>query len=386
MLLFLIIVVAVYLAINGYLFLRGWQALEGLRGIRVSYTILFCILAGSFFPAFFLKRSFDSIVVEVLWNIASFWLSAMLYLFMAVLLIDVFRLFCRLINRPVSAWIANYRVAKRWIMGIVTVSVLFILTVGYIRATRPKVLEYDLTFKAGVDKPRQIDIVVVGDLHLGLVYGRSHLERWVDSINRLYPDVVLMVGDVFDDNPQVVERKHLGEFLQELDAPLGRYAIVGNHELMGDLPRAVDYLQLHGIEVLTDQSVLVDSAFYLVGRMDRSVSRVKDYRGVQAKRMSLQYLRNGFSDAFPVFVMDHQPMGLDEAKLSGVDLQLSGHTHRGQLWPLNYLTQALFECDHGLFYKDATAFVVTSGLGTWGPPVRTGSQSEIVLLHVHLYP
>ena len=386
MLLFFIIVFAVYFLVNGYLFLRGWQALEGLSKLRILYLFLFCLFAGSFFPAFFLKKVFDSIVVEVLWNIASFWLSAMLYLFLFVLAIDIFRLFCHCIGKPIYSWMDNYRAAKRWIMGMITVAVLCLLTVGYIRATRPEIVEYDLSIKAGKGESRQIDVVVVGDLHLGLVYGRSHLEHWVNCINRLYPDVVLMVGDVIDDNPQAVERKQLGELLQELEAPLGTYAVVGNHELMGDLPRSVDYLQLHGVEVLIDQSILLDSAFYLVGRMDRSVNRRKDYRGLPAKRMSLPQLCKNCSEAYPVFVMDHQPLELEEAELSGVDLQLSGHTHRGQLWPLNYLTEAMFEHDHGLLRKGSSAIVVTSGLGTWGPPVRMGSRSEIILLHLHFYP
>lgn len=386
MLLFIIIVVTLYLLINSYIFLRGWQALEGLRKIRIVYTVVFCIAAGSFLPAFMLKRDFDSVAVEVLWNIASLWLAAMLYLFLTVLLIDLFRLLFRFIGQPIRSWIGNYRSVKHWTFTFVSIGVLLLLSIGYIYATRPRVVEYELTFNADVEKPRLMNVVVVGDLHLGYVYGYDQLQRWVSSINGLSPDLILMVGDVFDDNPQVVERKYLGALLQKMEAPLGRYAVIGNHELMGDLPRSVDYLQRNGVEVLTDQTVLIDSAFYLVGRMDRSVNRVKDYQGLPAERASLRELRADCSDAYPVMVMDHQPSGLDEAMLAGVELQLSGHTHHGQLWPLNYLTEAMFECDRGILRKDAATYIVTSGLGTWGPPVRTGSRSEIVVLHLHLHP
>jgi predicted MPP superfamily phosphohydrolase len=176
-------------------------------------------------------------------------------------------------------------------------------------------------------------------------------------------------------------RKKLGDMLAEIKAPLGVYFAPGNHESYGNLPRAVEYLKAHRVQVLLDEAMLVDSSFYMVGRLVRSSEH--DNR----PRKSLHDLSAMTSDhEKPVFLLDHQPVKLGEAAAAGIDLQVSGHTHRGQLWPFSLLTKHVYELDWGYLQKGNTHFYVSQGAGTWGPPVRIGTRSEIVQLRVRFTP
>ena len=149
--------------------------------------------------------------------------------------------------------------------------------------------------------------------------------------------------------------------------------MTGNHEYIGGVKASVKYLTEHGVTMLMDSVALIDSSFYLAGRIDRS-GRQFDGR----LRRSVADLLQGIDRAKPVILMDHQPFELDKAQAAGVDLQLSGHTHHGQLWPLNWITKKVYELSWGYKQKGNTNFYVSSGYGTWGPPVRTGNTPEIV--------
>jgi predicted MPP superfamily phosphohydrolase len=159
----------------------------------------------------------------------------------------------------------------------------------------------------------------------------------------------------------------------QIKSKLGVYAITGNHEYIGGVESAVKYLKEHGIKELRDTCVLIDNRFYLVGREDRDRPR---FTG--KPRHELSDLMQQVDRSYPVILMDHQPFNLDRTVDQGVDLQLSGHTHHGQLWPFNYITSAMYEISCGYKKIGQTHFYVSTGFGTWGPPVRLGNRPEIV--------
>jgi predicted MPP superfamily phosphohydrolase len=226
-----------------------------------------------------------------------------------------------------------------------------------------------------VEKPltRPLTIVAASDIHLGTIVGRRRFERIVDAIDDLQPDLILLPGDIVDEDLAPVIRANLGEHLRALHAPMGVYAITGNHEYIGGVEAAVAYLREHGITVLRDSSVVLDGGLTLVGREDRSVVTMAG-----KTRKGLKELMGGVDSSRPVILMDHQPFHLEEAVEAGVDLQLSGHTHHGQLWPLNLITRAVYEVSWGYLRKGKTHIYVSSGIGSWGPPVRTGNHPELV--------
>ena len=181
-----------------------------------------------------------------------------------------------------------------------------------------------------------------------------------------------------DEDIKPVIRRNIGETLRELKSPLGTYAITGNHEYIGGVKEAVKYLKEHGIIMLQDTFVLVDNKYWLVGREDRDKSR---FTGQQRK--PLEELMRGLDLSRPVIILDHQPFNLDRATQLGADLQLSGHTHHGQLWPFNYITKAIYELSWGYKKIGDTHFYVSSGFGSWGPPIRLGNIPEIVQINLH---
>ena len=157
----------------------------------------------------------------------------------------------------------------------------------------------------------------------------------------------------------------------------GLFAITGNHEFIGGGSRTIPYIESKGIRVLKDEKILLPGGIQLIGRLDRDSRR---YFGKE--RAPLSELVSDIDPSRPVIVLDHQPFNLSEASQNGVDLQMSGHTHNGQLWPLNYLTKRMYELSYGYLQKDATHYIVSSGFGLWGPRVRSCSRSEIVLVNV----
>jgi predicted MPP superfamily phosphohydrolase len=374
-----IIILSVYLLVNVYVFIRGWQALEILARYRWIYATVMPLLALSFIASQILKQWLDGPVIDFFWLLGSLWLAALLYLCFSAIVIDLVRFVLRRFGEKLMGGYAHYDLVKCILFCVVTVSAATLLSIGYYNATRPKVATIDIAVNKRVAGRSSLNIVMASDFHLGCINGRSALQRWVNTINDLQPDMVLLPGDVFDDNPAPVARKKLGDILAEIKAPLGVFFAPGNHENYGNLPRAVEYLKAHHVQVLLDEAVLVDSSFYVVGRLDRSGERNN------VIRKPLEELVAGLECTKPVFLLDHQPVGLKEAVEAGIDLQVSGHTHRGQLWPFSLLTKRIYELDWGYLQKGGTHFYVSQGAGTWGPPVRLGTRSEIVQLRVNFF-
>jgi predicted MPP superfamily phosphohydrolase len=220
-----------------------------------------------------------------------------------------------------------------------------------------------------------MNVVVASDIHLGTIVCKSKLERIVERINALEPDLVLLPGDVVDEDIGPVIRNNLGETLRKIRSRFGVVAITGNHEYIGGVEPASKYLVEHGITMLRDSSITINDSIIIVGREDISI------RGFTGKvRKPLNELMSGLDKSYPIILMDHQPFHLEEAEINGVDLQLSGHTHHGQLWPFNFITKKVYELSWGYKKKGNTHYYVSCGVGTWGPPVRTGNRPEIVNL------
>ncbi|MFA5418464.1 MAG: metallophosphoesterase, partial [Bacteroidales bacterium] len=202
---------------------------------------------------------------------------------------------------------------------------------------------------------------------------KRHLRGIVDQVNALNPDIILIPGDIIDEDISPVIHTNVGEVLLQLRAKYGMYAVTGNHEYIGGVNKAKEYLTSHGITLLSDTALLIDDSFYVIGREDLAISQFSGKR-----RKELSDIVEDIDTSKPMILLDHQPIGLAQAESAGIDLQLSGHTHHGQLWPFNYITNRIFEVSRGLIKKGNTYILVSSGIGGWGPPVRTNSRPEIL--------
>ncbi len=374
-LIFLLVFFAVYGSVNYYIFVRGVQAIPPGAQWRRAYVAVFLLLSLSVVVGRLLERAWASPVSEVLVWTGSLWLGAMVYFFLAVLALDIVRL-VNAIEPFYPLWLREHYQGAKQVLGLaVCGAVLITVIAGYLNASTPRIRNLSLRIPKRADGVQSIRIAVASDIHLGTIIGNRRIRRIVEKINSLNADLVLLPGDIVDEDIGAVMRENLGEALKSIRSKHGIVAITGNHEYIGGIDAACDYLTKHGVTMLRDRVMRVNGGVYLVGREDRSA----DYtRGM--KRRPLKDLMSGVDRSYPVILLDHQPFRLDEGARNGADLQLSGHTHHGQLWPFNHITSAIYEVSWGYRQVGQTHVYVSSGVGTWGPPMRIGNQPEILNL------
>ena len=377
MIIFLTIVLTVYSLANYYIFRRGFQALPDDKWFRIGFVVIFFIFVLSYVIGRILERYDTAGIAEFFTCLGSFWLGAMLYFILSLLLIDILRAVNHFIPFFPEFITSNWPKTK-FIALISVVSITFILIVsGYINASNPVVKELNIKINKKVDNLKTLRIAVASDIHIGNIINRKRVEKLVGSFKELRPDIILLPGDILDEDVAPVIREGMGEPLKSLNPRFGVWAITGNHEYIGGVNPAVKYLNSMGIKVIRDEYIEVDNKFILVGREDRDMLR---FTGKNRKGIS--EIMKGIDESKPIILMDHQPFKLEEAVAHGVDLQLSGHTHHGQLWPLNFITNLVYEVSWGYKQKENTHFYISSGYGSWGPPLRTGNTPEIVLITI----
>jgi predicted MPP superfamily phosphohydrolase len=207
---------------------------------------------------------------------------------------------------------------------------------------------------------------MLSDMHIGYHNPRKELARWVDMINAEQPDFILIAGDIIDGSMRPLLEENMAEEFHRLKAPV--YACLGNHEYYAGNPEARQFYKDAGIHLLIDEATVIDSCIMVIGRDDRTNRRRKP-----VKEFNTQ------NSPFYTILLDHQPYNLDRAEAAGVDFQLSGHTHRGQVWPVSWVTDHIYECSWGSHQRGNTQYYVSSGMGIWGGKFRIGTQSEYVV-------
>jgi len=330
------------------------------------------VIAPSFILGSILERTATSALSEWIYRIGAFWLAYMLYLFLAIIIIDFVRIFNYLFH-----FLPSFTPHMRFQLGMgVFILATLIVVGGHINAIWTNVKVIPLTIHKKVTGPSEVKVLMASDLHLGALIGESREKRLLNIIQQQKPDLVLLCGDLVDGEIAPVLRKNLGRHIQEIKTPLGVYAITGNHEYIGGIRNTLPYLKSIHINMLLDSTITLPNGIQLVGRNDRSAARIPG--GLK----SLKELLSGIDTQKPVIVMNHQPYNLNEAVENKVDLHLSGHTHHGQLWPFNFITQRMFELSWGYLKKGTTNLYVSSGYGSWGPPVRIGNRPEVVIFNL----
>lgn len=370
-----------YGGINYYIGLRGWQAVFSyvpFLNPKVYWLVVF-VLSFAYIFSRFMEKFLPASLHEGLTLLGAYWLAFMLYSLLVIAAIDILRLLERWLRLIPVEIKQNLNPA----LGIgVLIFLICIVSYGAWNAKHPKVTPYDLTIAKQAGDLEQLHIVLVSDIHLGTIIHNGHLTEMVTEVNQLNPDLLLFAGDVFDEDIESRDKQQIAESFRRLYAPYGVFAIMGNHEYIGgNADEAEKYLSEAGVKVLRDSVEEIAGSFYLVGRDDRSGARFNN-----AARQPLASLMQGLDSSRPIILMDHQPAQLDEPEEQGVDLQLSGHTHRGQMFPIQWITGRIFEKDWGYLRKNNFQLIVSSGYGTWGPPVRVGNSGEIVDITLHFAP
>ncbi len=372
-LIFFSIVLLVYSAVNAYILIRGYQSLQWVPTLKRLYFWIVIPLASAYVAGRFLERTSLYTLGEILSRIGSFWLAAMVYFLLIIILFDLLRLINHFLPFFPAILTANPAKTKFILFLSSFLLVGGLILYGYINARNPVIRQIPLTFNKGSQNTGEINLVYLSDVHLGSTIGRERLGHIVEKINALKPDLVIFGGDVMDEDIAPVIRRNLGEQLQSIKAKYGVIAVTGNHEYIGGAEKAVTYMQEHGITVLRDSAMVVDGRLLIAGREDKDRPRFSG-----KNRKEIREILQNQDLSLPIILIDHQPFHLEKAVEAGVDLQLSGHTHHGQMWPFNYITEAVYEVSRGYLLKGNTHFYVSNGVGTWGPPVRIGNRPEIV--------
>ena len=310
---------------------------------------------------------------DVLGASCACWLGVFLYLILCFLASDFAVLLLRLIPK------SSAKKARRCGSAVALALALAVSGYGFYHAGDVQTKEYTISLAEGAKG--ELVIALVSDLHLGATGAEARLPDIVSAINAMEPDAVLIAGDLFDSGlAAAADPDRAAELFRQIKAPLGVYACLGNHDYGSSVAEAREYLAGCGITLLLDEQVTVDGRFVLAGRLDSSpIGGDEWYRAEPEKVLA------GIPEGLPVIVMDHNPTNIRE--YDGLaDLVVSGHTHRGQVWPGGLITGALYAVDYGYYRagEGSPHVVVTSGAGTWGPPMRVGTDSEVVKLILEL--
>ena len=373
---FLSIVLLVYLFINLYIFRRAWQAFSFPAVWRFFGLALLLMLMLAYPLGRFGEQLSRNGVTNFLVTVGSFYLGLMIYAFFMVALIDLLRLGNHAIHFLPAALVQNPLKTARITALMVAGFTVIVVFVGHLNALHPRVRQLQIQIDKPAGELKELNMVVASDIHLGTIIRNSRLVKIVEMINRLHPDIVLLPGDVFDEDVAPVAEQNIAEILEKIHSRYGVFAITGNHEYYGGVQSAVSYMKQARITVLQDSAVKIADSFYLIGRNDLTA------RQMGLSRKPLPEILAGTDRRLPLILMDHQPFHLEVAQQNGIDLQLSGHTHHGQMFPFNLITNRVYEKSWGYLRRGKTQYYISCGVGTWGPPVRLGNRPEIV--HIRL--
>ncbi len=335
------------------------------QGVRTFLLILTAVLAVSFFLASLLTHWTDNPFTRTVYVASGFWLGLLVNLLLASAIV----------------WVA-LGIAHALGGGFdpaAPAAILFVLGAAYSvygawNAERPRVKEVRIVIPGLPDFWKGRRIVHLSDVHLGHVHHRPFMEEVALRTNELKPDLLLITGDLFDGMDGNL--KTFIEPLGKLAAPMGIYFVTGNHETYLGLDKAFAVLRQTPIQIIDGEA--------------------RDLAGLQivgvgyAPKLGKGTLQNaieatrGFVKGKPTIFLYHVPERIPEAKAAGVHLMLSGHTHRGQLFPFALLTKLIFRgYDYGLHTEGDFSIYTSTGVGTWGPPLRTGNHPEIVVITPH---
>lgn len=350
-----VLISALILAFVGYVGWHLWRITpQGWKWVSVGVFVLWM---ASLFVGYAINDKIPMGAASVLYEVGNTWLIAFLYLLLIFFVADVAAL-CHILPKTfLKDSIAG--------LGAVVGLVALILALGGIHYHHKYREEQTVTTAKPLEKP--LTIVLASDLHIGYHNRKPELARWVNLINAEKPDLVLFGGDVIDLSLRPVIEGNYAEEFHRVDAPM--MTVLGNHEFYSNLNRAEQFFKDAGILLLKD-SVAHFKGVDIIGRNDRT----------SRERADLADLAKGL-EGFTI-VLDHQPYRLEETEQSGIDYQFSGHTHRGQVWPLSWITDAMYEKAWGHHRRGNTQYYVSSGLGIWGAKIRVGTRSEYLVLHI----
>ena len=370
---FLLVILIVLGGSNGYIVWRIWQGAHwvwprlSFKAVVAAAGLMMILMAAGFMRS---RLPVGESVRQALGIFSAWWMGAFVYLLLFCVLADVVILLARIAK--CLPW--GPQPFVRFVSAVLILCAAAGTTIyGVYHADRLKHVAYDVQL-SGYHASSEMNIVMISDLHLGSVRSERRLENIVKEINETEPDLVLIAGDFFDsDFGAIRDPDRAAELLQGLRSSFGVYACLGNHDAGSTVDDMIRFLERSGIRLLADETVVIEDRINLIGRLDGAP--IGSYNG--RRRRPLEEILPA-ENGLPVIVMDHNPAHANDYDQE-TDLLLCGHTHKGQIFPGGLITQGMYTVDHGYYRRDENSphVIVTSGVGTWGPPIRVGTDSEI---------
>lgn len=358
-----------YIIPNIYVFLRIWKLFIN-KGYKLFYTLIYVFLASIYPVSNFFSEGDSGFLAGILLFIGNYILPFYLYLFLFVLLFDIFLLFNGLFNIVPVEKIKSTRFKIIYLSVILIFSVLIVIA-GVINFNTIRTSEYCIEISGKSSKIRYLKVAFVADFHLNEGTNIDFVERFTKRIAIIKPDLMLFGGDVVEGDREDENMSGFEKLFREINPRYGVFAVLGNHEYYAGQDKG-SFFDKAGIKVLCDTVIVIDSSFNLAGRYDNHFR----------KRKNIDTLMKSVTDSLPMILIDHRPTEIEQVSMTAVDVQLSGHTHNGQLFPINLITRKIYGLSWGYRKIRGTNFFVTSGIRLWGPPVRTTGKSEIMVIDI----
>lgn len=365
---FFLTILSLYLVANIYVSFATYHLMPANSALRtVALTI---IIIGFVSPIIFFTfgERLPMDLAGFLYKFGTSWMIAFLYILLMFVLFDLFKLSNHIFQFADKELIGSIFKKNGTTVTIGFGAIALLLIFGNLHYHNKKRIHIGIQSEK-IEDP--LKIVGISDLHLGHTISRKELAKWVKMINRENPDLILIAGDLIDNQLRPLIQQSMDKELVKLKAPLGIYACTGNHEFISGIKESSAFYKKSGITLLRDSSASV-GGLTIIGREDHS----------HKNRKSLSEIIAGSDLAKFSILLDHQPNNLDEAVENRIDFQLSGHTHHGQVFPISLITKKMFELSHGYKQKENSHFYVSSGLGIWGGKFRIGTQSEYLVLEL----
>jgi len=298
-------------------------------------------------------------------------LVVILYLFLFVLSIDAILLINRSFKFIPERLIKN-KISGRICFYLVILSVAALIIHGHSNAINTRVQTYHIQVPKKQTTLDKLKIAAVADFHLSNITGPNFVKNIVDKINALDPDLVVIAGDIINKGSNAIDWKTYDADFRKIKSRYGVYAVIGNHDLQGNARKSIKFLERCNIKLLRDRMVTIDNLFYILGRDDKSIRH----------RKPLVEILPAVKNDLPVIMIEHRITHMEKIIDKGIDVHVSGHTHYGQLFPLNLMIDVVYRIGWGYKKYGGSHFFVTCGVGTWGPLVRLGSFSEIMEIDI----
>ena len=378
-----------YLGVSSYMMFRFFYWMKHCNHrfnwlrFKVPFAVVYLFMALSPVIAFLLPKSAVAIVIR---RISTYWIGIMLYSLLYVVLFDLLRLIAK--HTKLKNTLLFSRGSVISIGSVVVACAVATCLYGIFNARNIKVNEYSVTVNKSCGSDKHLKAVLVADLHMGYAIGVDHITNMVEKINEQDADIVIIAGDIFDnsydgmDDPEGIKAQ-----LKSIKSKYGVYAVYGNHDidekiLMGftfdwggkqlNSEKMTNFIKECDIKLINDESVLINDEFYLVGRRDTDKPGTED-----GTRTEISELTKDLDKAKPIFVLSHEPDELQKTADAGADIDFSGHTHDGQLFPGNLTIGLFWENPCGMIKKENMYSIVTSGVGVYGTFMRVGTDAEI---------